>query len=604
MVTITAAESNRAIVRYISETVWGTTPATGSVKTMRITSSGIVASKDTKMSDEIRSDRMVPAIIETAASTGGPIECEFSAGSQDDFFEHFLLGSWTKSMNFWIVRGSSVTITGANEITVTGADWTDWLADNQWLKLEGFLTRANNKYVTINGAPSYTGGNTVITVDQPLTVESGSAYTKIMDAGDVLTAATSITFTSGNTIDGGGANAFGSIKVGQKVWVDGLGKETGTIQAAATDPSEGDTIIVSDGVDSVTFEIRTNSALVEPGNVHVALSGTPATLAASIGAAIMDQFRKQSFRISASVATDTATLTNHRYTGGSISSASLGITDTNFSGGSATKGGRFLTVASIIDNDTFTVSETLSTDANSGTLTVVVKGSHVRNPGVAADITKKSVSAETGFTDVDKHFSHTGLRTGSFELSVSAGDIVTVSFELQGRETDTLNTTVLGDSGVYTVFDTTATEVFNATSNVGTVYKDGTALTTAITEITFSGDSNLREQRAVGEKFPAGIGYGRFSLSGTLKAYFQDFTLYDAFINHTTASLSCNFEDLDHNAYWFTMPAVKFSADPIAPGGIDEDVYEEIEFMAFRDANLQTMFMIDRFSSVYPTSAT
>lgn len=603
MVTISSAESNRAVVRYIPEVTWGTTPGSGVVKTMRITSSGITANKDTQMSAEIRSDRMVPAIIEVSAMTDGPIETEFSAGSQDDFFQQFLLGSWTEAMNFWIVRGSSVTITGTNEITVTGADWTDWIADNQWLKLEGFLTRGNNRYVSINGAPAYTAGNTVITVDQSLTAESGSAYTKIMDAGDVLVAATTVTFTSGNTIDGGGANGFGTVKVGQKIWVDGLGKETGTIQAAATDPTEGDTIVISDGVDSVTFEIRTNSALVEPGNVHVAFSGTPNTLAASIGAAIMDQFRKQTLRCSASVSTDTVTVTNHRYTGGSISSASLGITDTNFSGGSATKGGRFLTIATITDNDTISVSETLSTDANSGTLTVVVKGSHLRNPGTVADITKQSISAETSFTDVDKHFGHTGLRTGSFEMSVSSGEIVTLGFEFMGRETTTENATVLGDTGTYTVLDTNATEVFNATENVGTVYADGTALTTAIMEISFTGDAALREQRAVGEKFPAGIGYGRFSMSGSIKAYFQDFTLYNKFLDHTTSSLAFNMEDGDHNAYWFTFPALKFISDPVIPTGIDEDVFEEIEFNAFRDASLQTMFMIDRFSSVYPTSA-
>ena len=600
---VTFAESNRAVLRYINEVTWGTIPGSGNSKTMRITESSLSASKEVKMSDEIRADRMVPAIIEVAASTSGDVGFELSAGSQDDFFQQFLLGSWSKAMNYFLVKGASIAVTGANEITISGADWTDWLADNQWLKLEGFLTVSNNAYVSINGAPSFSGGNTVITVDQTLVVEAGSAFGKIMDAGDVLVAATTVTFTSGNTVDGGGANGFATLKAGQRVFVDGLGKETGTIQAAATDPAEGDTVIVSDGVDSITFEIRTNSALVTPGNVHVALSGTPNTLAASIGAAIMGQFRKQAFRCSATVSTDTVTVTNHRYTGGSISSASGGITETNFSGGSATKGGRFLTVLSVIDNDTFTVSETLSTDANSGTLTVVVKGSHLRNPGTVADITKQSIAAETGFTDVTKFFTHSGLRVGSFELDVSSGEIVTGSFEFMGRETLTSASTVLGNTGTYTVFDTTATEVFNATDNVGTVYKDGAALTTSIMSISLKGDASLREQRAVGEKFPAGIGYGRFSLTGTVTAYFADFTLYNDFINHVTSSMAFDLTDADSNTYWFTLPSVKFTSDPISPQGIDQDVMEEIEFMAFRDATLQTMMMVDRFSSVFPTSA-
>lgn len=599
MVTINSAESNRAQLLYLAEASWGTTPGSGTVKTMRMLNSSISVTKDTKMSDEIRADRMVPAIIETAASTGGDVKFEVAAGSFDDFMQAFLLGAWTKSMNWFQVKGTSVTITGANEVTIVGADWTDWLADNQWLKLEGFLTVGNNIYVSINGAPSFSGGNTVITVDQTLTTEAGSAYTRVFDAGDVLTVATTVTFTSGNTVDGGGANAFGSVKVGQKVYLEGLGKETGTIQAIATDPAEGDTIIVSDGVDTVTFEIRTDSSLVVPGNVHVALSGTPNTLAASIGAAIMDQFRKKEFMISCTVSTDTVTLTNHRRTGGSISSASGGITETNFSGGSATKGG-FYTVASVVDNDTFTTVETLTADANAGSAKVIVKGSHVRNPGTVSDITKQSFSMETGFTDVAKYFGHDGLRVGSFDFNVQTGEILNMGFSFKGRETTAEPSgTVLGDTGTYTVLPATATEPLNATSNVGTIYKDGVALDLAVMSIKIQGDANLREQRAVGEKFPAGIGYGRFALKGTIEVYFEDFTMFNSFLDHDTVSLEFDVTDTDNQTYWFKVPALKISADPISPPGIDKDVMEPMEFMAFRDASLQTMFMVTRFSSTW-----
>lgn len=597
MVTINSAESNRAQLLYLSEVTWGTTPGSGTVKTMRMLNSGIAVSKDTKMSDEIRADRMVPAIVETAASTSGDVKFEVAAGSFDDFMQAFLLGAWSKTMNWFQVKGTSVTITGANTITLVGADWTDWLADNQWLKLEGFLTAGNNIYVSVNGAPSFGSGNTTITVDQTLSAEAGSAYTYIFDANDVHSIATTVTFTSGNTVDGGGANAYGSLKVGQRVWIEGLGKETGTIQAAVTDPAEGDTIIVSDGVDSITFEIRTDASLITSGNVHVALSGTPNTLAASISAAIMDQFRKKNFMISCTVTTDTVTLTNHRRTGGSIASASGGITETNFSGGSATKGG-FYTVASLIDNDTFTTVETLSTDANAGTLKVIVKGSHVRNPGVVGDITKQSFSMETGFTDVGKYFDHDGLRVGSFDFNVQTGEILNMAFSFKGRETTAEAATVLGGAG-YTVLPTTATEPLNATSNVGTIYKDGTALDLAVMSIKMQGDANLREQRAVGEKFPAGIGYGRFSLKGTIEMYFEDFTMFNAFLDHDTVALEFDVSDVDNQTYWFKIPAMKIASDPISPPGIDKDVMEPMEFMAFRDATLQTMFMVTRFSSTW-----
>lgn len=605
MVTINSAESNRASLRYIPEATWGTTPALGRTREMRITSSSLVSNKETQTSDEIRADRMVPNIIEVSAMASGGYEAEFSAFTHDDMFQGFLLGAWSKPMTGFQVKGASVTITDIDEITITGADWRDWLTVGHWLKLEGFLVSGNNTYVSI-ASLAFTGGNTVITTNETtLTAASGSAFTKIVDANDVILVSTGTAISSGNTINGGGSNSFSGdvLKVGQKIWMDGLGKETGTVVVTTTNPTEGATITVSDGVQTVVFEVRTNAALVASGNVHVALSGTEATQAASLTAAIQAQFAQENVRVSATVSTATVTLTNHRLTGGSIATSdATAFTVTNFSGGSTAKGG-FLTIASLPNDDTIVVQETLSTDANSGSLPVVIKGSHLRNPGTIADITKQSFSIETGFTDVNKYFLMTGLRPGSFEMNVEAGELVTLGFEFMGRATTTASSTTLGNAASYDVLGTTGTEVLNATANVGAVKKDGTVLSTAVMSIEMSGDAGLREQPAVGEKFPAGIGYGRFTLEGTITAYFQDFDFYNDFINHTTVSISYDFEDVDHNAYIFSIPSVKILSDPISPGGIDEDIMEELEFQAQRDPSLNTMFMIDRFSSTYPATA-
>lgn len=605
MVTIQSAESNRTIIRYLSEVTWGSTPGTGVVKTARITNSSLAASKETQQSEEIRADRMIPAIIEVAASTEGDIEFEFSAGGQDDFFQQFLLGTWSEAMTHFVHRGTSVTITANNTVTILGGDYRDYLQDEDYIKLEGFNNPNNNGYFSIDSL-AFSGGNTVITIDgTPLTAEGGSAFTKILDAGDVILKSTTTAFGSDNTVNGGGSNSFAGkvLRPGQVVYIEGLGKGSGEIEVQATDPTEGDTFVVSDGVQSLTFEIRTNAALVAPGNVHVPLSGTEATMAANITAAVNDQFRRKTIRVSATDdATDTVTLTNHRGAGGSIASSSAGLDVTTFAGGDNTKHG-FFTIASVPDDDTFTTVEPLGVDANSGSLAVVIKGSHLRNPGNPNDILKQSISAETAFTDVNKQFLHTGLRVGSFNLSVTAGEIVTGSFSFMGRETTAEDSTVLGDTGSYTVLDTAGTEIYNATANVGAIKKDGAVLSSAVMSIELEGDAGLRVQRAVGERFPAGIGYGRFSLTGTVEVYFEDFTFFNAFINHETASLSFDFEDADHFKYQFTLPAVKFTADPISPGGIDQDVMEPLEWMAFRDSTLRTMMMIDRYSSVYPMSA-
>lgn len=602
MVAINSAESNRATMKFVEEVTWGTTPTTGTVKQMRFTSSSLVTEKQTAVSEEIRADRMVSNIIEVGGSNGGEINVEFAAGALDDYLEGFLLGTWTKDMNFFLLKGASIDITGVNEITITGGDYTDWLADNQWLKLEGFEEPENNVYVSINGAPSYGSGNTVIDVDQTLVVEAGSAYTKIMDAGDVLAVSTTIQLGS-NSVTNLPAGTTNSMKVGQIVYIEGLGKGAGDVVVTATNPTEGSTITVSDGTNTVVFEVRTSAALVAEGNVHVALSGTEATMADNLAAAINEQFAQAKFKVSAvSDGVDTVDIVNNAGAGGSIATSdAVAFTVTTFAGGSASKNG-FRTVASITSGTAFTTEETTASDTNSGGATVVLKGSHLRNPGTVSEITKRSYSIETGFGDVSKYFLRKGMRVGSVNLSVTAGELVSANVTLMGGEASHSSSETL-TGGSFVELSSTNTEVMNATSNVGAIVKDGVELSTAIMSIEISGENNLREQRAVSSKYPAGVGYGRFVLSGNFSAYFENFDLYDQFIDHDTTSLRFPFTDVDNMTYYFTIPAFKITSDPVAPGGVDQDVMEEMEFQAQRDPAKNTQLMVDRFSSVFPFSA-
>lgn len=603
MVQINSAESNRASVRYIVESVWGTTPTSGLSREMRITSSGLVATKDTQVSEELRADRMVPGVVEVGAASGGPVSFEFSAFSQDDIFQHGLLGTWTRPMLGFYARGVSVNVTANDEVTITGGDHRNWLVAGRFIKLEGFMNLENNGYFEI-GSVAYTGGNTVITtVETTLVVESGTAYSKCLEGNDLILKSTTTSFTAGNTINGGGSNAFAGNKfyVGQKIRLEGLGRESASIECGATDPVEGATITISDGENTVVFEVRTVAGLVAEGRVHVPLSGTPATMAANLRAAVQRQFVEKKIQVYADVDDDEVLLYNGRNVGGDVTTSdATSFTVVGFSGGDATKNG-FFTIAAIPDDDTIVTVESLGTDANGGAATVLVLGSHLRNPGVLSEITKQSMSIETGFNDVSKYFLQNGMRSGGFTLSVEAGEIVTGEATFQGRQTLHSSVNKLGNAP-YDVLPTTATEVMNATANVGQISKNGEQLTKAIRAIEIEVEAGLRNQNAVGSKFPAGIGYGRLSIQGSVEAYFEDFEFYDHFINHETVSLGFHFTDVDFHRYFFTLPALKFSSDEIAPEGIDTDVMEPLEFVAQRDPVLNTEFMIDRFSSIWPST--
>lgn len=603
MVAIQSAESNRASIRVLKEAVWGTTPSSGTSDELRFTGSSLVAEKQTQISDEIRADRMVPSVIEVGASSSGGISMEFSAGSADTFFEAFLLGAWTRPMTFFQLKGTQVDITVNNKVVLAGADYRHSVIAARWFKLEGFNNAANNGYFQVDSV-AFTGGNTEVTVSgTPFTVEAGTAFSKFLDANDVILKSTTTAFTSGNTINGGGSNSFAgqSLFVGQTLYVEGLGKGLGSIEFLATNPTSGDTITVSDGVKTLVFELHTDASLIGENNIFVGYSGTPATDAEEFRRVLMVEFAKGTTEVSATISSATVTLQNNRAgIAGSITADGDGVslTVTDFTGGLDGHSG-FFTIASLPNDDTIVVNESLPTHANSGTLPVVIKGSHLRNPGVLSQITKQSFTIETGFTDIAKYFVRNGMRVGSFEMNVAAGEIVTVDFEFMGRETLTDTETLLGASP-YTVRPTTATDVMNATANVGAPKKNGVALEAAIMSIELSGEASLREQPAVGSRFPAGIGYGRFQLTGTLTAYFDSLDFYNDFLAHTTISISYNFTDADNNYYLFTIPALKITSDPIAPEGIDQDVMEEMEFVALRDSALNTQFMIDRFSSIRP----
>lgn len=723
-----AAESNRAVLRYIPEDpdCWGVTPTTGKTREMRITSSSLAAEKETVVSNELRADRMVSDVIETAASSGGEINVEFSAGSLDDFLQAFVLGGWTRPMTFDKFEGANVSVldnAGTTEIKIAGDDYRKYFTTGRRIKTEGFINPANNDYWTINSLSFSSGVTTIVTTGSTGVTEAGRDYSRVLDSNDVIIFKnTDIRAgTAGaKTFDSDGTNAFasaiaaGQLVVGQKIYVNGLGYETGTITIAGAKESgsfafattaevgdqltvddgvndpvqftfanaaaglttvaigvsasdsatnlatainnhpalnvtatpstgtvnivndnyvggalteqtdggtditttnfsggtatvvDGDTIIINDGERSMAFEFDSDSAFTR-GATGVTIGASAAATAANLQEAIMDQLWKKKVTVSASVSSTTVTVRNLNRNQ-IANAATSGITDVedgsaitvvNFAGATGSFGVFTITA---LDNDVITVAEDVATNANTSPVAVTIKGSHLRNPGDLAEITPQSFSVETGFTDVGQYFKQTGLRVGSFGINVASGELVGGTLNFQGKETTIGQVSTLG-SAPYDVLASTATPVLNATTNVGSIYKNGEQLATALQSIELNGEAALREQRAVGSRFPAGIGTGRFNLTGTFTSYFETLEMYDHFLNHDTISLAFDFTDNDNSVYWFTIPALKITSDPVAPGGIDQDVLEELEFVAIRDPGLNTMFMVDRFSSVLPATS-
>lgn len=589
------ADSNRAGLREIIESVdaWGTTPATGVTRARRFTSSSITPTKETTVSDEIRADRMVSSVIETAAMSGGEINWEFAAGTADRDLQRVLMGAWTRPMEFDFFRGRQVAITANNTITIEGGDFTAYFAVGRRIKTSGFVNPANNDYLQIS-AIAFAGGATTITVTvTTLVPEVATAFTTVADANDVIVLkSTAIAFgAAARTI--GAVGAFTSaiaarqLSVGQRIFVEGIGYESGTITADTVLADES--VTISDGVEVVTLVADTDFEI-----------GADDTETATNLAAALNALRPSgALNVYATSALGVVTVVNLNKVGGAITEEDATLAVVDFADGDATAGG-FYTITSLTD-DAIVVDRDVPVIAAGPRVTI--KGSMLRNPGDPSQIVPQSATIETSFFDVGQHFVVDGLRTGALSMEISAGSIVTGSSTTMGRETKRRNTITLANTSNYTVLEAPATEVVSATANVGSLSVNGEEQATAIRSIQFSLEGNLRNQQAVGSKFPVGIAAGRLNLTGTVEAYFADGEQFDRFLEHETVSLAFPIIDLAGNTYYFTIPAFKIASDPIAPGGIDQDVMENLEFTAFRDPVTQCMIQIDRFSSTQPITA-
>lgn len=601
------ADSNRVSIRAIAEstTAWGELPASGNTRLIRLVSSSLIANKETVVSEEIRFDRMVSSVVEVSASSEGDLDIEYSAGSHDAFIQAFLLGQWSRPMEYDKFSGITVSWAATNRLDISGQDLTAYFSAGRRLVTGGFVNPANNSYWEIQSVAFASGSTQITTVASTAVVEAGNSKSFVQDANDIIilknTGIRSAT-AGASAFDSNGANAFasaiaaGQLVVGQLIQVDGFGYETGSFDLTATNPSDAEIVTVSDGVDSLVFEFDNNSSVL-PDRISVTIGGSAAASATNLAAAINTARVQGKIRVSATTATTVVTIRNQNASGGSLAETSANITVTAFSGGNAVSGKYSITA---LTDDVITVSPTPPATIVAGSA-VTIKGSMLRNPSGSGSLPHQSIvpqsfSLETAFNDIGEYQLQKGMRVGEFSLNAAAGEIVTATFSFQGKDTTMSSTSTLG-LAPFTPVNSTSTEVMNATTNVGSLKKDGVALATAIQSIELNGDASLRNQSAVGSKFPRGIGTGRFSLEGTITAYFENADLYRNFIDHDTVSLSFDFTDVDGNTVNYTLPALKFSSDEIAPEGIDQDVMEPLEFVAFRDATTGTMLQLDRFSA-------
>jgi hypothetical protein len=257
----------------------------------------------------------------------------------------------------------------------------------------------------------------------------------------------------------------------------------------------------------------------------------------------------------------------------------------------------FFRVASATTN-AITVEETL---VNEGPISnVKIDASRLRNGS-----TETFFTLERAFNDLSLQHFHAfpGCEVNTAQFTIQADQIVTAVLGIIGKEELTPTSATFSSAGAADA--ASATDVYNATSNVGQVLEGSTlaALTTAIQGIQFTVNTNRQGRRAIKSRGAVGVRQGRIIVTGTITAYFESGALLAKMIAHTASGFHTRLHTnpatpTDGYSLLITMPRLKFTAGDPNAGAVDTDVLHPLGFQALRDPATDCTLQFDRF--VYP----
>ena len=194
----------------------------------------------------------------------------------------------------------------------------------------------------------------------------------------------------------------------------------------------------------------------------------------------------------------------------------------------------------------------------------------------------KSYTIEKKFEQLTKYHTFKGCRVGSMNINVNAGEIVTGSFSLMGKDLTTSSSSA--SSG--TPADPTTSPAYNAINNVSVLNEGGSSLADKVTALSLTIENNLRQNVAIGSSAPSQIGLGQFLVTGTMTVYFSSSQIFDKFVNGTDSSLSFTLSDLagTPNTVNFNLPKIEYTSATVLAGGVNSDVMAEVGFTAKYDS--------------------
>lgn len=191
------ATSNRAQLRFIKETIFGTTPVAGNPNNLRMTGESLAFAITNDTSKEIRSDRQVTDLIQTGASATGDINFELSYNEYDPLIEALMQSTYTVfgTAGVSAVVPTSATFT-ANTLTAgaatSGINVFTALAQGQWVKIAGSSIPGQNIWAQVSTSVAPT--STVLTFQ-------GTPFTGALGNGGAAVTVSASRISNGTTLN-------------------------------------------------------------------------------------------------------------------------------------------------------------------------------------------------------------------------------------------------------------------------------------------------------------------------------------------------------------------------------------------------------------------
>lgn len=249
------------------------------------------------------------------------------------------------------------------------------------------------------------------------------------------------------------------------------------------------------------------------------------------------------------------------------------------------------------------VGEIALVDA-AATLAITMKGSRIRNGVTESSFTLARHHADVG---VEQMFIYTGMVVDSMDMKLAAGSIITGAFNFKGKQEKLAQKTgaylalyeqVLGTGEKAGPVAASTTQIINAVSNVANVIEGSSLDAMAgvyINSLDVSIKNNARGLTAVGSLGSVDMGYGRCDVTGNMKAYFINNTLYDKYINNARSGLSFRIFDGAGNTYIVTIPTIEFNSAKVNAGGGNQDITVDIGWTGLMHTTQLNTIQIDRF---------